>query len=155
MVTHPVFLPKELHQQGSLVGYSPWGHKESDTTEWLSVHTQSIAYATVFTLLATRWLGHTCVKHSPADTEGKQTTFLNQNCREIVSAGEVDVITWVRSGPGYYLELLGSFMMKNHHTLKSEFFFYLQFCLLGVRTLLTWDIYPLNEILSVQYRIVD
>ena len=23
--------------QGSLVGYSPWGHKESDTTEWLSI----------------------------------------------------------------------------------------------------------------------
>ena len=54
MVTHPVFLPKELHQQRSLVGYSPWDHKESDTTEWLSVHTQSIAYATVFTVLATR-----------------------------------------------------------------------------------------------------
>ena len=24
------------HGQRSLVGYSPWGHKESDTTEWLS-----------------------------------------------------------------------------------------------------------------------
>ena len=21
-----------------LVGYSPWGHKESDTTEWLTLH---------------------------------------------------------------------------------------------------------------------
>ena len=29
----PVFLPGELHGQRSLVGYSPWGHKESDTTE--------------------------------------------------------------------------------------------------------------------------
>ena len=27
------------HGQRSLVGYSPWGHKESDTTEWLSTHT--------------------------------------------------------------------------------------------------------------------
>ena len=25
----------------SLVGYSPWGHKESDTTEWLSTHSFS------------------------------------------------------------------------------------------------------------------
>ena len=25
--------------QRSLVGYSPWGHKEWDTTEWLSTHT--------------------------------------------------------------------------------------------------------------------
>ena len=31
----PVFLPGEFHRQRSLVGYSPWGHKESDTTEWL------------------------------------------------------------------------------------------------------------------------
>ena len=28
----PVFLPGEPHGQGSLAGYSPWGHKESDTT---------------------------------------------------------------------------------------------------------------------------
>ena len=29
----PVFLPRELHGQRSLVGSSPWGHKELDTTE--------------------------------------------------------------------------------------------------------------------------
>ena len=29
----PVFLPGKSHGQRSLVGYSPWGHKESDTTE--------------------------------------------------------------------------------------------------------------------------
>ena len=29
----PVFLPGELHGQRSLEDYSPWGHKESDTTE--------------------------------------------------------------------------------------------------------------------------
>ena len=28
-----VFLPGESHGQRSLVGYSPWGRKESDTTE--------------------------------------------------------------------------------------------------------------------------
>ena len=31
----PVFLPGESHGWRSLVGYSPWGCKESDTTEWL------------------------------------------------------------------------------------------------------------------------
>ena len=30
----PVFLPGEFHGQRSLVGYSLWGHRESDTTEW-------------------------------------------------------------------------------------------------------------------------
>ena len=31
----PVFLPAEFHGQRSLAGYSPWGCKESDTTERL------------------------------------------------------------------------------------------------------------------------
>ena len=32
MATPPIFLPEESHGQRSLVGYSPWGHKESNTT---------------------------------------------------------------------------------------------------------------------------
>ena len=35
----PVFLPKESHGQRSLAGYSPWGAKESATTEQLSIYT--------------------------------------------------------------------------------------------------------------------
>ena len=31
-----VFLPREFHGQRSLAGYSPWGHKELDTTEQLT-----------------------------------------------------------------------------------------------------------------------
>ena len=31
------FLPGELYRQRSLVGYSPWGRKESDTTEQLTL----------------------------------------------------------------------------------------------------------------------
>ena len=34
----PVLLPGESHGWRSLVGCSPWGHQESDTTEWLHVH---------------------------------------------------------------------------------------------------------------------
>ena len=33
----PVFLPGEFHGQRSLVGYSPWSHKELDTTEQLTL----------------------------------------------------------------------------------------------------------------------
>ena len=29
----PVLLPGKFHGQRSLVGYGPWGYKESDTTE--------------------------------------------------------------------------------------------------------------------------
>ena len=32
----PVFLLGKSHGQRSLVGYSPWGHKESDMTERLT-----------------------------------------------------------------------------------------------------------------------
>ena len=35
METHSSFLPREFHGQRSLVGYSPWGHKDLDMTEWL------------------------------------------------------------------------------------------------------------------------
>ena len=35
MATTPVLLPGKFHGWRSLVGYSPWGHKESDTTERL------------------------------------------------------------------------------------------------------------------------
>ena len=34
----PVLLPGKSHGQRSLVGYSPWGRKESDTTEQLHFH---------------------------------------------------------------------------------------------------------------------
>ena len=33
----PVFLPGEFHGQRSLAGYSPWGHKELDMTEQLTL----------------------------------------------------------------------------------------------------------------------
>ena len=36
----PVFLPGVLHGQRILAGYSPWSHKESDMTEWLT-HTHT------------------------------------------------------------------------------------------------------------------
>ena len=39
--------------QRSLVGYSPWGHRESDTTEWLSTHTTNF-------VLVVSWSGPSC-----------------------------------------------------------------------------------------------
>ena len=35
---------ENLHGQRSLVGYSPWGHKESDMTEWLSTYSIGFHY---------------------------------------------------------------------------------------------------------------
>ena len=36
MATHSVFSPGESQGQRSLAGYSPWDHKESDSTEAIS-----------------------------------------------------------------------------------------------------------------------
>ena len=36
------------HGQGSLVGYSPWGHKDSDTTEWLKLSLSHWVCSTVW-----------------------------------------------------------------------------------------------------------
>ena len=36
MATPPAFFPGEFHGQRSLVGYIPWGRKESDLTEQLN-----------------------------------------------------------------------------------------------------------------------
>ena len=37
MATTPAFLPGAFQGQRSLVGYRPWGHKELDTTEWVTL----------------------------------------------------------------------------------------------------------------------
>ena len=50
----PVFLPEESHGQRSLVGYGPWGHKESDTDmTWLR-RQQSVS-ASIITYYFTTW----------------------------------------------------------------------------------------------------
>ena len=40
-----VFLPREFHGQRSLVGYSPWGGKEMDTTEQVTISFQLLIKA--------------------------------------------------------------------------------------------------------------
>ena len=42
MATTPVFLSEKFHGQRSLVGYSPWNHKESDMTGQLSTRFKNL-----------------------------------------------------------------------------------------------------------------
>ena len=55
----PVFLPGESHWQKSLVGYSSWGRKELNTTEWLT-HTHKDSEPSKLALV---------VKNLPANAE--------------------------------------------------------------------------------------
>ena len=43
----PVFWPGELHGQRSLVGYSPWGCKQSDMTKQLTLSHENKTHGTV------------------------------------------------------------------------------------------------------------
>ena len=49
MATHSSILPGESHGQRSLAGYSPWGRKESDTTERL---THTLKYSVLRTKMS-------------------------------------------------------------------------------------------------------
>ena len=53
----PVLLPGKSHRERSLVGCSPWGHQESDTTERLHFHALEKEMATHSSVLALRVLG--------------------------------------------------------------------------------------------------
>ena len=50
----PVLLPGKSHGRRSLVGCSPWGGEESDTTEWLHFHVLEKEMATHCSVLAWR-----------------------------------------------------------------------------------------------------
>ena len=45
MANHSGILAWEIHGQRSLVGYSPWGYKELDMTEQLSMYTHNDYYS--------------------------------------------------------------------------------------------------------------
>ena len=57
VATHSTILAGEFHGQRSLEGYSPRGHKEWDTTEWLSLSMQSQGHF--------HQEGRACVKMKP------------------------------------------------------------------------------------------
>ena len=50
----PVFLPGKSHRWRNLAGYSPWGHRESDTTEQLALKFLSLF---VPLPLEPKWIG--------------------------------------------------------------------------------------------------
>ena len=64
----PVFLPGRSQGQRSPVGYSPWGSKESDTTEWVNTESYKMEYHRVVIFKWTRsFPGGPVVKNSPAN----------------------------------------------------------------------------------------
>ena len=69
----PIFLPGEFHGQRSLVGYRPWGHKELDTTQWLTLS----LYSLYRNPLSDVWFGNTLSfsVHPPEDVFQRTKPF--------------------------------------------------------------------------------
>ena len=65
MTTTPVFLPGESHGQRSLTGYNPWGCKELDMTERLTL-SLSLSYIQGFSC-------DTSGKNTPANAGDVET----------------------------------------------------------------------------------
>ena len=61
----PVFFPGEFHGQRSLMGYCPWGYKELDTTEQLTLLLSLVNFQQSIIHLATL-----CINSATAFTEG-------------------------------------------------------------------------------------
>ena len=69
----PVFLPGESHGKRNLVGYSPWGCKESEMTEWLT-HTIPIYIYPVF-VTTEHWLEFP-VLYGAGNLKGRKSVYL-------------------------------------------------------------------------------
>ena len=64
----PIFLPGKSHRRRSLVGYSPWSHKELDTTEWPSTCAGEFCSAEdEVTLAPWPWTVSLGIWHEPCD----------------------------------------------------------------------------------------
>ena len=83
----PVFLPGKFHGQRSLAGYSPWGHKESDTTYWLNPTTMFGSYMRS-SLLHTMFIQKSLHSWPRSIDPGEGTSF-----------SVVETVRWAQDGP--------------------------------------------------------
>ena len=104
----PVFLPGESHGQRSLAGCSPWGCKESDTTERLHFSPNYLQHARpcsawhVWTHLTLTNPSKQQLLLSPLQQQRRQWHPLQYSCLENPMDGE-PVFRGYLDGPGYFL----------------------------------------------------
>ena len=84
-VPTPVFWPAEFHRQRRLVGCSPWGHKELDTTEWIShAHIPILLYEWLFYLDSSSPLSHCSIKETGIQTQIRWVILMGFPCGSLV-----------------------------------------------------------------------
>ena len=120
----PVFLPGESHGRRSLVGYSPWGHKESDTTERLHFTSLHSGYQDRFCLDWYQFQFHHSVSWASYQTP-LYLNFLSSKVRIITFCNIIgacsSILVWTipwSEEPGG-LQSMGS--QRVRHDLVTEF----------------------------------
>jgi len=81
----PVLLPGKSHGRRSLVGYSPWGSYESDTTERLHFHALEKEMATHSSVLAWRIPG----TGEPGGLPSLGSHRVGHDCSDLAAAAAV------------------------------------------------------------------
>ena len=77
----PVFLPGEFHGQRSPAGYSPWGRKESDTTE--------VAYDNTYLYMYSKTLNHSIAEIVTSHWGDDSMTRWNKTFQFMLLQGEM------------------------------------------------------------------
>ena len=96
----PVELPGEFHRQRSLAGYSPWGHKELDNTErlTLSLSLHKTGNFTIIIIPSLLWYAWSDSFRSLMIREFRLRTFLHQGSWNLLSSCFVaHRVTWNRN----------------------------------------------------------
>ena len=117
----PVFLPGESHGRRSLVGYSPWGRKELDMTEWL--HTLTHTRQSWFQLVVAQM-----VKHLPTVQETRVQSLGREDPLEKEMVTHSGILAWriPRTEKPIRLQSIGSQRVRhNWATSPSPYCYYL------------------------------
>ena len=101
-----VFFPGELHGQRSLAGYSPWGHKELDTTEQLSLshtHTkcglgrlvwEDFKEEVIHEKNLEKWISLVRGIGSDRDKQAERQTYVQRYYRAHDTFGEIEILQY-------------------------------------------------------------
>ena len=115
-------LPGKSHGRRSLIGHSPWGRKESDTTEWLHFHFPHIINyicLSMFFLLGQKpnkthiWSYHSnhCWKVTSFLRVGAKSKLVTQSC-----------LSWVGTGNSVFARLAPPLQAPYHWSAYSGWF---------------------------------
>ena len=92
----PVFLPGESHAQRSLAVYSPWGHKEFDTTEQLSTHATILNLHVFSPVISFCIYWNTCI-YTEDTAKSMHNCIIKKSCKLVrirYNNREINCINW-------------------------------------------------------------